>query len=139
MSQPDIGYWDGPVVLISDIQRATSKHFGLKPIEMVSARRSRDVARPRQVAMYLARELTPHSLPMIGRLFGNRDHTTVMHAIREIERRIETEPEIAYAVAAITAAVGCMSLPPEVSDDERASDAVRGSAALRDAIMAVAA
>jgi chromosomal replication initiator protein len=52
---------------------------------MHSARRARAVARPRQVAMYLAKQLTPRSLPEIGRKFGNRDHTTVMHAIRRID------------------------------------------------------
>jgi len=52
---------------------------------MHSARRSRAVARPRQVAMYLAKQLTPRSLPEIGRKFGGRDHTTVMHAVRKVE------------------------------------------------------
>src|SRR3546814_7587708 len=57
---------------------------------MVSARRAREVARPRQVAMYLAKRLTPRSLPEIGRRFGGRDHTTVMHAVKRIEElRVE--------------------------------------------------
>jgi chromosomal replication initiator protein len=54
--------------------------------DMTSARRSRAVARPRQVAMYLAKQMTPRSLPEIGKKFGGRDHTTVMHAVRQIER-----------------------------------------------------
>ena len=70
---------------IAEIQRAVGLHFGTKMIDMVSARRSRCVARPRQVAMYLARQMTTLSLPQIGRHFGNRDHTTVMHACRKIE------------------------------------------------------
>jgi chromosomal replication initiator protein len=53
---------------------------------MVSARRAREVARPRQIAMYLAKQLTPRSLPEIGRRFGGRDHTTVIHAVRQIEK-----------------------------------------------------
>lgn len=70
---------------ISRIQRAVAEHFGIALIEMTSARRSREVARPRQIAMYLARELTACSYPEIGRRFGNRDHTTVIHAVRTIE------------------------------------------------------
>jgi chromosomal replication initiator protein len=68
---------------------------------MWSARRDRGVARPRQVAMYLARELTPMSLPCIGRLFGKRDHTTVIHAIKTVERLIATDTEFAADVAVL--------------------------------------
>jgi chromosomal replication initiator protein len=70
---------------VAHIQAVVCRHYGIPIGEMTSARRSRAVARPRQVAMYLARERTPFSLPHIGRLFGNRDHTTVLHAIRMIE------------------------------------------------------
>ena len=72
---------------IRRIQDTVASYYGLKQIDMVSQRRSRAVAWPRQVAMYLCRELTPHSLPSIGRYFGGRDHTTVMHAIRAVEQR----------------------------------------------------
>src|SRR3546814_12581730 len=65
-------------ITIDDIQRRVAEHYRLKPADMVSARRAREVARPRQVAMYLAKRLTPRSLPEIGRRFGGRDHTTVM-------------------------------------------------------------
>jgi chromosomal replication initiator protein len=73
-------------VTIDEIQKAVVEHFGLKLADMSSSRRSRAVARPRQVAMYLAKLLTPRSLPEIGKKFGNRDHTTVMHAVRQIEK-----------------------------------------------------
>ncbi len=73
-------------VTIDDIQKAVSAHFGMRQAEMVSARRARAVARPRQIAMYLAKRLTPRSLPEIGRRFGGRDHTTVIHAVRQIEK-----------------------------------------------------
>ncbi len=73
-------------ITIDEIQRRVSEHYKIRQAEMVSARRAREVARPRQVAMYLAKQLTPRSLPEIGRKFGGRDHTTVIHAVRQIER-----------------------------------------------------
>jgi chromosomal replication initiator protein len=72
-------------VTIEEIQRRVAEHFNMKLADMHSERRARAVARPRQVAMYLAKHLTTRSLPEIGRKFGNRDHTTVMHAVRKIE------------------------------------------------------
>jgi len=72
-------------ISIDDIQKAVAEHFNLRLSDMLSQRRSRNIARPRQVAMYLAKQLTERSLPEIGRKFSGRDHTTVMHAIRKIE------------------------------------------------------
>jgi len=72
-------------ITIEEIQKKVADHFNIKLTEMHSARRARSVARPRQVAMYLAKQLTSRSLPEIGRRFGGRDHTTVMHAIRKVE------------------------------------------------------
>ncbi|MGI9510775.1 MAG: helix-turn-helix domain-containing protein, partial [Geminicoccaceae bacterium] len=72
-------------ITIEEIQKRVAEHYGIKLSDMHSARRARVVARPRQVAMYLAKQLTPRSLPEIGRRFGGRDHTTVMHAIKKIE------------------------------------------------------
>ncbi len=72
-------------ITIEEIQKRVAEHFNIKLAEMSSARRSRAVARPRQVAMYLAKQLTQRSLPEIGRKFGGRDHTTVMHAVRKVE------------------------------------------------------
>ena len=72
-------------VTIEEIQRRVAEHYKICLVDMQSARRARAVARPRQVAMYLAKQLTPRSLPEIGRKFGGRDHTTVMYAIRKIE------------------------------------------------------
>jgi chromosomal replication initiator protein len=72
-------------ITIEDIQRAVCAHYRLDRSEMASQRRARAVARPRQVAMYLAKELTPRSFPEIGRRFGGRDHSTVIHAVRTIE------------------------------------------------------
>jgi chromosomal replication initiator protein len=73
-------------VTIDEIQRKVSDHYRIRQSEMTSARRAREVARPRQIAMYLAKQLTPRSLPEIGRRFGGRDHTTVIHAVRQIEK-----------------------------------------------------
>ena len=72
-------------VTIEEIQKRVSEHFNVRVTDMHSARRARAVARPRQVAMYLSKQLTSRSLPEIGRKFGGRDHTTVMHAVRKIE------------------------------------------------------
>jgi chromosomal replication initiator protein len=72
-------------VTIDEIQRRVAEHFNIRLSEMTSERRARAVARPRQIAMYLAKQLTTRSLPEIGRKFGGRDHTTVMHAIRKVE------------------------------------------------------
>jgi len=72
-------------VTIDEIQRKVAEHFNIKLADMSSPRRARAVARPRQVAMYLCKQLTSRSLPEIGRKFGGRDHTTVMHAVKKIE------------------------------------------------------
>jgi len=72
-------------VTIEEIQKRVAEHFSIRLSDMSSPRRARAVARPRQVAMYLAKQLTTRSLPEIGRKFGGRDHTTVMHAVRKIE------------------------------------------------------
>lgn len=72
-------------IKIEDILRVVSRHFGVSKGDLLSQRRHRSVVWPRQVGMYLAKHLTARSLPEIGRRFGNRDHTTVLHAIRKIE------------------------------------------------------
>jgi chromosomal replication initiation ATPase DnaA len=73
-----------PDEICQRIKQAVAEHMGVKQIEFVSPRRTRAIARPRQVAMYLVRGLTALSYPQIGKRFGNRDHTTVMYAIRKI-------------------------------------------------------
>ncbi len=72
-------------VTIEEIQKRVAEHFNIRLSEMYSSRRARAVARPRQIAMYLAKQLTARSLPEIGRKFGGRDHTTVMHAVKKVE------------------------------------------------------
>jgi chromosomal replication initiator protein len=88
---------------VSEIQQAVAERFGTRLIDMVSHRRARSVARPRQVAMYLTRELTVLSLPAIGRHFGGRDHTTCMHACRRIEQLAAEFPDVAAAIADVRA------------------------------------
>ncbi len=85
-------------VTIDEIQKAVAEHFTIKMAEMTSSRRARIVARPRQVAMYLAKQLTSRSLPEIGRKFGGRDHTTVMHAVKRIEELIASDRALAEDV-----------------------------------------
>ena len=72
-------------ITIEEIQKKVAEHFNIRLTDMHSPRRSRSVARPRQIAMYLAKSITSRSLPEIGRKFGGRDHTTVMHAVKKIE------------------------------------------------------
>ena len=82
-------------ITIEDIQKRVAEHFNIRLADMHSARRARAVARPRQVAMYLAKQLTSSSLPEIGRKFGGRDHTTVMHAVKKVEQLRETDATFA--------------------------------------------
>lgn len=85
-------------VTIEEIQKRVSAHFNVRVADMHSARRARAVARPRQVAMYLSKQLTSRSLPEIGRKFGGRDHTTVMHAVRKVEELKATDASFAEDV-----------------------------------------
>lgn len=88
-------------VTIDEIQKAVSSHFDVKQLDLVSQRRAVAIARPRQIAMYLAKRLTTRSLPEIGRKFGNRDHSTVIHAVRRIEELRGTDSEIDGAVRSL--------------------------------------
>ena len=94
-------------VTIDEIQRRVAEHYNIRLSEMTSDRRARTVARPRQVAMYLAKQLTTRSLPEIGRKFGGRDHTTVIHAIRKIEELKQTDPAIAEDVELLGRMLQC--------------------------------
>ncbi|MBM6575397.1 chromosomal replication initiator protein DnaA [Microvirga sp. SRT01] len=85
-------------VTIDEIQKLVSQHFDLKPLDLISARRARAVARPRQIAMYLSKRLTTRSLPEIGRKFGGRDHSTVIHAVRRIEELRDSDRDVDAAV-----------------------------------------
>jgi chromosomal replication initiator protein len=85
-------------ITIEEIQKRVSAHFNVRIADMHSARRARAVARPRQVAMYLSKQLTSRSLPEIGRKFGGRDHTTVMHAVRKVEELKATDSSFAEDV-----------------------------------------
>ena len=82
-------------VTIQMIQKAAAEHFGLRVEEMRAKRRTKGIAFPRQVAMYLARELTDASLPRIGEEFGGRDHTTVMHACDRVKEALTKDSYLA--------------------------------------------
>ncbi|GLV26297.1 chromosomal replication initiator protein DnaA [Sphingobium sp. Cam5-1] len=81
-------------ITVDEIQKVCAAHYKIDASEMRSKRRARAVARPRQVAMYLAKKMTPRSLPEIGRIFGGRDHSTVIHAVRTIEELRQTNADI---------------------------------------------
>lgn len=83
-----------PQLRIEDICRSVARHFGTSATELRSRRRTQSAALPRQCAMYLARELTPRNLRQIGRYFGNRDHSTVVHSCQRLIRLLERQPEL---------------------------------------------
>lgn len=92
---------------VAEIQAATCEHFGISPDELLSTARVARIAKPRQLAMYLARELTGESLPAIGRQFGGRDHTTVLHAWRRTSARIADDDATREAVEKLCRALNC--------------------------------
>ena len=85
-------------VKIEDIQRIVARQYNVTRADLLSSRRTANVVRPRQVAMYLAKTLTLRSLPEIGRRFGGRDHTTVLHAVRKIENLVSTDTALAEEI-----------------------------------------
>jgi chromosomal replication initiator protein len=92
---------------VAEIQAATCEQFGVSPDELLSSARAARIAKPRQLAMYLARELTGESLPAIGRQFGGRDHTTVLHAWRRTSARIDDDTATREAVESLCRALDC--------------------------------
>ncbi|WP_325361664.1 chromosomal replication initiator protein DnaA [Asticcacaulis sp.] len=89
-------------VTVDEIQKLVSEHFGLKQADLLSERRTRAIARPRQVAMWLCKQHTTRSYPDIGRRFGGRDHTTVLHAVKKVEELLQADDQIARDVEALT-------------------------------------
>ena len=85
-------------VRIEDIQKVVSNHFNVTKNDLLSNRRTRVIVRPRQIAMYLSKILTPRSLPEIGRRFGGRDHTTVLHAVRKVEKLSSDDEKLAHEI-----------------------------------------
>lgn len=83
---------------IANIQEAVVQHYHLTKRDMIANRRARRVVMPRQIAMYLAKQLTLRSLPEIGKLFGGRDHTTVLHAVRKIEKAVSENASFAAEI-----------------------------------------
>ncbi len=81
-------------VTIEEIQRKVAEHYNVRLSDMIGPKRQRTIARPRQIAMYLAKQLTQRSLPEIGRRFGGRDHTTIMHGVRRIEELMATDSQM---------------------------------------------
>ena len=89
-------------ITIDEIQKATADHYAMKQVDLISERRNRAIARPRQAAMWLAKQLTTRSLPDIGRRFGGRDHTTVLHAVRRIEELKAGDAQLARDLEILT-------------------------------------
>jgi chromosomal replication initiator protein len=89
-------------ITVDEIQKATAEHYGMRQADLISERRNRAIARPRQAAMWLAKHLTTRSLPDIGRRFGGRDHTTVLHAVRRIEALKADDAQLARDLEVLT-------------------------------------
>src|SRR5207253_1769153 len=85
-------------VKIEDIQRTVARQYNISRSDLLSSRRTANVVRPRQIAMYLSKALTLRSLPEIGRRFGGRDHTTVLHAVRKIETLVVNDATLAEEI-----------------------------------------
>jgi chromosomal replication initiator protein len=81
-------------ITIEEIQRKVAEHFNIRLSDMIGPKRVRTIARPRQIAMYLAKQLTSRSLPDIGRRFGGRDHTTIMHGVKKIEELMTSDSQL---------------------------------------------
>ena len=86
------------LITIENIQKTVADYYKIKVADMHSKRRPANIARPRQIAMYLTKELTQHSLPEIGENFGGRDHTTVMHAVRKITQERQNDAELNHEI-----------------------------------------
>ncbi len=93
-----VGSGEPKRVRIEDIQRIVARHYNVSRQELVSNRRTRVIVKPRQIAMYLSKTLTPRSFPEIGRRFGGRDHTTVLHAVRKIEELIAEDSKLSHEI-----------------------------------------
>ena len=93
--------YNNKIINVEHIQNLVAAHYNLNIQEMLSPRRSRSLARPRQIAMYLSKQHTTNSLPEIGRKFSNRDHTTVIHAVKKIEDLIKKDNEIKQSILEI--------------------------------------
>lgn len=93
-----VGAGEAKRVRIEDIQRIVARHYNVSRQELVSNRRTRVIVKPRQIAMYLSKTLTPRSFPEIGRRFGGRDHTTVLHAVRKIEDLISEDTKLSHEI-----------------------------------------
>ncbi|NBB53158.1 chromosomal replication initiator protein DnaA [Rhizobium sp. CRIBSB] len=89
-------------ITVDEIQKTVAEHFSMKQADLLSERRTRNIARPRQIAMYLCKQHTTRSYPDIGRRFGGRDHTTVLHGVRKIEELMPKDDQIARDVEALT-------------------------------------
>ena len=93
-------------ITIEEIQKRVAEYYNVKVSDMHSARRSVTIARPRQMAMYLAKQLTSKSLPEIGRKFGGKDHTTVMHAVKRIEELAQKDNELREDIGRLKRMIG---------------------------------
>jgi hypothetical protein len=112
ISTPQRDFAEFPL-LVTEIQRLVAKRYKLRRADILSHRRTANIVLPRQIAMYLAKTMTLRTLPDIGRRFGGRDHTTVLHAVHKIERMRATDPEFDAQIRALETAKEASTCSPK--------------------------
>jgi len=95
-----------PGITVSKIKRVVAAYYGVAVSDIISPRRQQSIVRRRHVAVYITKRMTSLSLPAIGRAFGNRDHTTILQAVRNVERRLECEPDLASQIETLLQMIG---------------------------------
>ena len=119
------------IIPVGSIMGACAAFYGVPVSSLLAGRRTKDIVKPRQIAMYLAKELTPRSLPDIGRRIGGRDHTTVLHGVRKIAALLTRDPSLAAEVATIRAKLVDRSEGGRETNQRRSDSRVQRHNALR--------
>lgn len=100
---------DNPLPTIENIQNVVAEHYGITRHDILSPRRAEKYTTPRHIAVYLSKKLTLHSFPALGRKFGGRDHSTLIHSVHKVEKQIESDPAFGAKIEAIKSTFGVIA------------------------------